>query len=229
MERIKIVQKGWEGYTGFIAHVEFKDGVSVDKLTEIDVNRISANILCVSVDDEGNEGEQSGNAAWLVKNTLTPAEVNKPLDFATEEDLKPNTKSKLERGIRPTDITYGANDLEDIADRDGIKGLRKIGDLWEVKGRSIPEMITAILGAQERFDADFARKNENRLVQNAPVEVPKGNELNTDVTLLNVNGEKTSIVPKEGEEITVETFNGADLRNILIESDTDVEEKEISE
>lgn len=118
--KLKLVQKGYEGFTGLFGVTEFKDGVSVN-----DVPLREARNIAISIKTEYEDGSDPNPAQNLLnsmhnKAGEAPAEVKTPAQ-------------------PPVDFELGK--LEAIADKDGIKGLREIADPLGIKGNSIKELI----------------------------------------------------------------------------------------
>ena len=164
--RIRIVAKGWEGFTGKMGQgVEFIDGVSVDDVSQIERNRIAANVLV----EDAESGDQIGPAAANLALRGIPAGDDVRMERATKaaeaaearrvaqelmdkEELEKEA-ALLEAAKKASDAEtpiYTRDELEAIARNDGIKPLRDLGDTYGVKGRSISEMIEAILKAQAK-------------------------------------------------------------------------------
>ncbi len=138
-QKLRITQTGWETFTGHLQGIMFTDGLSDDMVSPTIAMRIGSNIGIIGVDEQ----EAVGLGANMVKNDKAKAPV-----------LESNTTEQVE--IAPTDpevITvskeaYTRENLEAIADRDGIAGLRAIAEGYNVKGRGILELITEIIKAQ---------------------------------------------------------------------------------
>jgi hypothetical protein len=154
VRHVKITQAGFEGYTGHIGIIDFADGVSVEPLPAIIVNRISAALEIAFVNEDGST-EQAGVAYQLVGGATLPAEVVEPLKTATQEQLDADRKARdgASQEVALTDYTEAS--LQAIADKEGIKGLRPIGEDLDVRERSIPGLIDLILKKQ----AEIAEKH----------------------------------------------------------------------
>lgn len=151
-EYVKIIERSFQGYTGMLGDIEFKDGISVDKLGRNQIDRLSAAMRVTTVD-----GESLGIAARLVQNKGTSAPSG---NIPVSEPAKPEAKAPADHP------QYSRQQLEEIADIRGIVGLREIGDSFGVKGRSVMDLITEIMKAQQ----GFAPEPEPVVEQPAPVE-----------------------------------------------------------
>lgn len=158
MHYVTITTKGWEAFNGDLVGVKFKDGTSVDPLPRFMVDRISALVACKATDTDGNDLGQSGVAARLSRGREVGATAVKALKRMTEADYEAEQREILEAAGKPAaDTIYTKEQLEDIAGKDGIDGLRKISNRWGVKDRAINRLIDGVLKAQ---DAYLARAQE---------------------------------------------------------------------
>jgi hypothetical protein len=138
-QRLRITERGWENFSDYLAGVKFENGLSVDVVAPAVINQIGSALRVEAVDD----GFQGGNAAVLNRMQKQRAEVVRPLTEHTPQTVSPEQAASAEVGEK-----YTRESLEAIADKDGIAGLRAIGDKLGVKGRGIIELITEILRAQ---------------------------------------------------------------------------------
>lgn len=142
--KVRLTQSGWENYTGLIRDVEFEDGVSTRALLAHEIDLFAA-----LFEVRGIEGDETdivvGHAARVANNSLVRADVAEPLARATEEELNPT----------PAPAFHTEAELLDIADRQGIKGLREIAKPLDVRGRAIPELISEILAAEYKIKAQL--------------------------------------------------------------------------
>jgi len=148
--RVRIVQKGWETFTGNFGQIDFLNGVSVSATTEVAADRITTQILCV--DAETGEPLGPGARAVGTKTIKAPVLVPSEISTKTPEDehrdrLKAEETRKIETAKAGRQI-YTQTELEDVVDKNGIAGLREIGQQYGVKGRAIPELMASILAAQ---------------------------------------------------------------------------------
>lgn len=164
MNKLKIVAAGWENYTGYLGMVDFTDGISVEKVSKLMASRVTSTVAMVEVDDEGQE-HPTGVAHDLI---LSGAIVGAPevLALATEEELKAERLAMKKSAKKDKiDKFYQLEELQVIADTSGLKGLREIGLIWEVRERSIPGLIEQIMIAQRDYQETLnAKKYEERHV-----------------------------------------------------------------
>lgn len=126
--KIKLVQKGWEGYTGNFGGVDFRGGVSVIDVSDGEARRL-ANI--VRIDRLDGTNPSSSQQALDSK--------SKPMGVFGADPITGKPEPKLQ---------FTQEQLEGIADEKGIKGLREIGDAYGVKATGIAELIAQIMKAQ---------------------------------------------------------------------------------
>lgn len=173
--KIRIVSPGFETFTGPLAGgTMFEDGLSVGDVDRRLVMRIGAALSVVEVDDEGNELGQVGPAATLFNirgddmpnktQAETGVESALRLQAAAEQDAKRKQEeaerveaekaalqSAREKLASETPVIYTRLELEGIGANEGINGLRNIAAKMEnVKGRSVSELVAAILKAQTK-------------------------------------------------------------------------------
>lgn len=143
--KLKIVEPGWEGFNGTLGVVQFADGVSVGDVSRVEVNIISGNIRVVDFEDDSSVGALE----------LDADVQNKPCfsqNLQTLEEILAGAPAPVAAApvavVEKTEKQYTQAELEKIADKSGIAGLREIGDEFGVKGTSISGLIEAILGKQ---------------------------------------------------------------------------------
>ena len=133
-------------YTGVMFGVPFADGRTTAKMHINDAIRMGAVFLCETEDGEvinpllrqmvlREACDVKGCSDFVVTPTQTK-EFTKPVD------VEPEVHS-------PVLQNYSREELEAIADSEGIRGLRDVAELRGVKGRSIEELIDELLAAQE--------------------------------------------------------------------------------
>lgn len=141
--RVKIVEPGWGNFTGQMGEVDFVDGVSVEPLSKMQMGRIGASIRIDGLDD----GLQQSASAEIVRNIGMNADQAMALE-KNADDLGHKSSDRE----APT-VGYSRKSLGEIADKEGIEGLRAIGDIYGVKSRKIADLITLILQAQHAAGA----------------------------------------------------------------------------
>lgn len=146
--KIKIDETGYENYTGRLGIVDFVDGVSVNDVSLGELNRMSAVIRVVSLED----GKQVGTLANFEQSDVVPFVTETPSEVAGDENTggeggEGGNDDKT--GNEGGDV-YTQEELETVADKDGIEGLREIADPLGVTDKSIKGLITKILEAQTK-------------------------------------------------------------------------------
>ena len=158
--KVKITAKGWEGFNGNFCSHDFVGGVSVDALPRLIIDRVAAIIQCELIDDTGADAGQAGATARLVSLTDVTVPILDPLRVMTEAEAEAERQQAIATALSaPSNVTiYTKDQLEVIASKEGINGLRAIGDKWGVKGRSINQVAFEILRAQSEFQARMKDK-----------------------------------------------------------------------
>lgn len=152
MQKIKIVEAGYDQFTGEFGQIEFVDGVSVYPVTELQAARLGAMVRI-----EKEDGEQAGDN---VKHTagydlVVPQE--QLLRNAAEskaqsegETTPEGTQAAVEPTAAPVEAKkYTREELGAIADQHGLEGLREIGNQFGVKAVSIAKLIDLIIEKQQ--------------------------------------------------------------------------------
>lgn len=134
--KVKLLESTFKGYTGLLCGVQFENGVSVQELPFVDQQRICASMRAETIDGRN----VSAAGAYSERYDVTA-------DTVKEYIAEPVTK--MERGtVEPGVQIYMREELEAVADSEGIAGLRLIGGNMGVKAKGIVEMIDGILKAQ---------------------------------------------------------------------------------
>lgn len=148
--KIKFANPDLASFTGMYGMLEFKDGVSVNDVSEHDVRLFGA-ITTIEVIGDGFTPEKSYDE---IKN-ISAGSVTLP----TLAELQAQAAQLVTAVMSPPEgatvstpaVVYTKEQLEAIADKDGIAGLRNIGDTLDVRGTSITKLIQAILDAQAKI------------------------------------------------------------------------------
>ena len=159
-KRMRLVQTGYENYTGPIGPFEFEDGVSVEHIPLFQRDRLAVAFQLVEINDDGTE-QGAGPAERLLRDKVIEAESTAPLERQAPDEKQREELSVLMKGEKIPVLRSEAN-LNAVADNQGIAGLRLIAEEWNVRSKAIPTLITLILGAQKAFiekRAAFLRKN----------------------------------------------------------------------
>ena len=150
MKTLKIIQSGWEGFTGWLGPVWFDNGISREPTTPQIANQLSGIVQMVEIGADGSE-KAAGIAQAMVEGKGL-AYVETPLIEVSSEELEAEARLAAEKAQKPPVEEFNTvEELEAIASEKGINGLREIGAKWDVKERSIPKLIKLILEAQEDF------------------------------------------------------------------------------
>lgn len=130
MKHLKIVEAGYSKFNGHFGTVEFKDGVSASPVTTIEKQRLSA---ILRVEDVGEDVDE------VIDMKVT-------FDTAKKQDAS-DVEHQPAHEVAIAKKAWTRAELEDVADKHGIKGLREIASAMGINAKSIKELIDAILGA----------------------------------------------------------------------------------
>ena len=140
--RVRLVESGWEGFTGVFGITEFKDGLSVLLISHVEQQRLGALIRIKSAEEEEENAEIGPGAECIRSKAIT-----------ADDELLVAVDRVVQVGgeIRLVATTFTREELEEIADKKGLQGLREVAIQHPgVKGRSITDLITGILDASSR-------------------------------------------------------------------------------
>jgi len=135
--RLRIMQPGMEGYNGPFGLVDFTDGVSDFPVGWQEAARLGA---LVTIEDYAEPNFQVSPAAEMMRNLDRTAEDPLVKRLQAGEHVNAEGAAVIER--------HTAESLEEIADKQGLSGVREIARRWSRTGRSIKECIDAVLEAQ---------------------------------------------------------------------------------
>lgn len=151
LKRLKIVNPRYANYNGYLGIAEFVGGVSV-KAHPVSVRRrLAAAMQMVEIDDVGAESAASPADVLAERGRSTPAPIIAEAKRQTEAGKQNENLEQTLKGNTPPDIVRNRADLEAVADKQGIVGLREIGAKWGVKHRNINDLMNLILRAQSEY------------------------------------------------------------------------------
>lgn len=136
--KLKLLQPGYESFTGLFGVTMFENGVSVG-----DVPLREARNIAISILTQYEDGSDPNPAQGVLNNMNLEAQVVAPNSFETHVEIG----NKQAPALLPV-VTR--EELEGIADKGGIKALRETASTYGVKGTSIAEIINEILEVIEK-------------------------------------------------------------------------------
>jgi hypothetical protein len=152
MAKLRLTQPSFEAYSGQMGLLDFVDGLSTTDVDSKKAIRMAAVMLC-----EWEDGGNPGVTQSLLDNTNTSAPVfngkqdGSDHDVAAKRVIAEPADSSLQIASEVKPVATGERltreQIEDLADKGGIKSLREIADPKGIKGNSIKELIEAILKA----------------------------------------------------------------------------------
>ncbi len=134
--KLRLTGKGFTNFTGQMGVNNFTDGLSDNEVHPAEALRI-ANVMGAEWEDGS-----SANTAQLYQESL-----HIEVDTSRHSiDVVPATQTENEAEATVVlPVAFTRNELELIADTDGIAGLREIGNKLGIKSNSIVGMIDAIM------------------------------------------------------------------------------------
>ena len=129
--KIKLIESGWIGFTGMLGVVEFVDGESVNDVSHAEASRLASIVQIETLDGTNPSPAQQILDAW------TGNMGNATSDTADTAPAAPVAAGK----------SWTTAELEELADKDGIKGLREIAEPLGLRGNSIVELIAKVVAA----------------------------------------------------------------------------------
>ena len=136
--RVRIVEPGLVGSTGFIGYTEFKDGVSVAPVTWREAQLLGSSFRIEDADEPG----------YLI----SPVAETERTRERPADDPVCKLVDEGKHMVGETQVRHTREQLEEIADKKGLSGVRDIARIWGRTGRSIVECVNAVLDAQEEAD-----------------------------------------------------------------------------
>lgn len=174
MPQIRLLKKGFDNFTGFIGQVEFENGLSVESVSAREAARFGAAFPCETVDGEQvgpsarltqmkHEGARQLESHAVVPETPPTPESETDKAEAEAEGFFEQPEEDVEIEVETVEATEEAAEVVEekapsaghtfeslaaVADKKGIAGLREVGAEMGVKGRSVNDLIDAILKKQ---------------------------------------------------------------------------------
>lgn len=140
MKKVRLLQPGYEKFTGQFGRNTFTNGLSDEPLLPIHAHFIGSAMKAEY--EDGSAINPAENYSLSAVNT--PAEAEK----IAAERIESVSLSQ-ERVTTDATEKYTREQLEEIADKRGIKGVREVADLFDVKANSVAALIEGVLKAQE--------------------------------------------------------------------------------
>ena len=137
--RIRLMQPDFQHYSGPIGLVNFENGVSTEAVSWIEAGRIGA---IMSIEDANEPGFQISPAAEMTRHLDRTSDDKMVKALHAGTHVNAEGAAVMER--------YTREELEDIADKQGLSGVRELARRWGRTGRSILECINETLDAQRR-------------------------------------------------------------------------------
>lgn len=141
--KLRLTAAGWERYTGQMGVIFFEEGLSVGDVLAVDAVRVAGVIGA-----EWEDGTPANVSQIYLDNMHTEA---KSVAEQRQADLPDAPKTvdpdEAKNKAEMLGVTYTEDQLAEIADKQGISGLRDIATPLGIKSNSIAGLIEAILKA----------------------------------------------------------------------------------
>lgn len=131
--KLRLTEPGFEAYTAQLGVIFFQDGLSTDHVSVLDATRLGASMRC-----EWENGAPTNVSQIYLDNMNTPAPMPGQVVVLAGAEATPEV----------TKTVWTVTALSEIADKDGIAGLRVIADPMGLKGNSISGLMEQIVSAQ---------------------------------------------------------------------------------
>lgn len=142
--KLKITEQGWENFSGNLGITVFENGVSLYDVPQTEINVISGNIRVVNFENDENVGVLELNAD--LQNKPCSSHNLQTWEEILNEQASPSAKPV--KAVQTAADKYTQEELEAIADKSGIAGLREVCDKIGVKGTSIVGLINGVIAMQ---------------------------------------------------------------------------------
>lgn len=131
---IRLIERGWENYTGMLCGADFVEGVAKD------VTARQAAMVANIIQTEKDDGSNPSDSQNLIDSQCIKMVENMPVQS------RYNQPSSNEGAVKD----YTREELEKIASDKGILGLREVGNTVGVRADSIVKLIEAVIDAQKK-------------------------------------------------------------------------------
>lgn len=153
-QKIRLTQEGFENYTGQMGITFFENGLSLYPVPFKDANRMSAVMICEFEDGTScnpaqrllDTANQEANGVRETEDEVAP-EAPVVLPVVEAPVLVTLEAPVQEQPVLRSTVVYSREDLEEIADKQGIAGLREIAGPLGIKSNSITNLITELVKA----------------------------------------------------------------------------------
>lgn len=145
MPHLKIVERGFDNYSGMFGDVEFKDGVSVESVTVAEARKLAGVLRC----EEVGTGRNPSISQELIDTRHMELEeynrVNARRSVTSSPESEQVNAEEAAPVVQVSSHEYTREDLESIADEKGIEGLREFASTYDVRGGSIKAIIDSLM------------------------------------------------------------------------------------
>lgn len=149
---IKITETAFDTYTGEMCDIDFVDGLSTRPLTENEVGKISS-VLRVElipsdiVTSDDPVTSDTSDTLGEVGDTTTDGEIT--TETTDGETTTETTDEDIKKVADNSVFKYTRQELEALADAQGISGLREVANQYGIKGKTINDIMEKLLQVQQ--------------------------------------------------------------------------------
>jgi len=143
MPHVILKGKGWEGFNGLFGQYEFKDGRSVEDLPTLEASRLAA--IAPIETEEGHNPSPSQQLIDMRDVRASDKRTTTRLVRDAESEKAAQKANECDSAVP----TITREQLEAIADKRGINGLREVASEYGVTSKSIQGLIDGILAVAE--------------------------------------------------------------------------------
>ncbi|SUE95791.1 Uncharacterised protein [Ectopseudomonas mendocina] len=156
--QVKITDPGFAGFTGHFGTVWFEDGVS-EHISSAEAERLGCIVKCETLEGHNPSATQrmvdiqNQNLDELLAQGKGVVGADRTVEQSPEQ-IAGGQVEQVNQPVAKTEVTavnpgskptFTREQLEELADKEGIAGLRNIGSQYGVKGRSIVEIIDELV------------------------------------------------------------------------------------
>jgi len=165
MPILRIIQEGFEGFTGMLGEVDFKNGISVEVISKNEAARM-AGIMGIVEHDTGRNPSKTqdliddrnksiremklSQMAKIKKDAIMIEKKEAGVKLELQEDgqvieTKPDVPEEVVHSY-----DYSIEELTYIADNEGIYGIRDFAAKYDIRGPSIKAIIDSLMAVQKK-------------------------------------------------------------------------------
>lgn len=162
--QIRLTYPGFAGFTGYFGNIKFEDGVS-EHISSVEAERLGCIVACETLEGENPSATQRMvdvrnkdlNDLHGTGHEVSNLGAQEQNQVQTENQVDAQSEGQGESvnsSAEKPKFDFTREDLEALADAEGIAGLRNLGSQHGIKGRSIVEIIEELLALKEAAESN---------------------------------------------------------------------------